>query len=246
MPVATNLSQRINMMSKDLKNWTPRPKPQRVTLSGRFVRLEPLNVAQHGDALFVAETEGDAEERFRYLYDTVPASRADYGLWLAKAEASEDPLFFVVIDQATNAVIGRQTLMRIDAANGVVEIGNIHWGPQMQRSAKSTEAFYLHAAYVFDDLGYRRFEWKLNNDNAPSHKAALRFGYAAEGVFRQHLVVKGLNRDTAWYAMIDADWPVIKAAFERWLHPDNFDSNGQQIKRLEAIREQLNGGQVKR
>jgi RimJ/RimL family protein N-acetyltransferase len=232
-------------MTVDLKNWTPRPRPERITLNGRLVRLEPLNAAQHGDGLFAAETEGDAEERFRYLYDTVPVSRAAYASWLAKAEASEDPLFSVVIDQATNAVIGRQTLMRIDAANGVVEIGNIHWGAAMQRSAKSTEAFYLHAAHVFDDLGYRRFEWKLNNDNAPSHKAALRFGYTAEGVFRQHLVVKGLNRDTAWYAMIDSDWPVIKQAFEHWLAPENFDSNGQQIKRLEAIREQNHGGQIK-
>jgi RimJ/RimL family protein N-acetyltransferase len=236
MPVPINLSQRINMMTKDLSNWTPRPKPERVTLKGRYVRLEPLNAGKHGNELFAAETEGDAAARFRYLYDTVPASRVDYAPWLAKAEASEDPLFSVVVDQATNAVIGRQTLMRIDAANGVVEIGNIHWCPAMAGTAKSTEAFYLHARHVFDDLGYRRFEWKLNNENAPSHKAALRFGYTAEGVFRQHLVVKGLNRDTAWYAMIDSDWPVIKRGFERWLQPDNFDSSGTQIKRLEELR----------
>ena len=228
----------------DLSNWTPRQRPERITLQGRYVRLEPLNAAQHGDGLFIAETEGDAEARFAYLYDTVPASRAAYQLWLDKAAASEDPLFFVVIDQETSAVIGRQTLMRIDAANGVIETGNIHWGPHMQRSPKSTEAFYLHAKHVFDDLGYRRFEWKLNNLNQPSHKAAVRFGFTFEGIFRQHLVVKGQNRDTAWYAMIDKDWPLIKAAFERWLHLDNFDSNGVQIERLEAIREKLNGRQA--
>jgi RimJ/RimL family protein N-acetyltransferase len=229
----------------DLSNWKPRPRPERVTLHGKQVRLEPLNAKKHGDELFAAEIEGDADARFKYLYDTVPASREAYEPWLIRAEASEDPLFSVVIDQKTSAVIGRQTLMRIDAANGVVEIGNIHWGPAMQRSAKATEAFYLHAKHVFDDLGYRRFEWKLNNLNQPSHKAALRFGYSAEGIFRQHLVVKGLNRDTAWYAMIDKDWPVIKAALERWLHPDNFDSKGQQVERLEAIRERLHGGQAK-
>ncbi len=232
-------------MIVDLSNWTPRPRPERVTLQGSLVRLEPLSAAKHGDGLFIAETEGDAEARFAYLYDTVPTSREAYAPWLAKAEAGEDPLFSVVIDQATNDVIGRQTLMRIDAANGVVETGNIHWGPKMQRSPKATEAFYLHAAHVFDDLGYRRFEWKLNNLNQPSHKAAMRFGFSFEGIFRQHLVVKGQNRDTAWYAMIDKDWPPIKAAFERWLHPDNFDSNGVQIERLEAIRERLHGGQVK-
>ena len=232
-------------MTSDLSNWAGRPKPERAALHGKLVRLEPLNAAKHGDALYAAEIAGDAEERFRYLYDTVPTSRAAYQPWLDKAEASEDPLFSVVIEQATNAVIGRQTLMRIDAANGVVETGNIHWGPQMQRSPKSTEAFYLHASYVFDTLGYRRFEWKLNNLNEPSHKAALRFGFSFEGIFRQHLVVKGQNRDTAWYAMIDKNWPVIKQAFETWLQPSNFDQSGQQIARLEDIRDGLNGGQIK-
>ena len=233
-------------MIADLSNWTPRPKPERATLQGKLVRLEPLSAAKHGDGLYAAETEGDAEARFAYLPDKVPTSREAYAPWLAKAEASDDPLFSVVIDQETSTVIGRQTLMRIDATNGVVETGNIHWGPQMQRSPKSTEAFYLHASYVFDTLGYRRFEWKLNNLNQPSHKAALRFGFSFEGIFRQHLVVKGQNRDTAWYAMIDKDWPVIKQAFETWLQPSNFDASGQQIARLEDIRDGLNGGQIKR
>ena len=228
----------------DLSKWTPRPKPQRVTLQGRFVWLEPLSASKHGDGLYTTETEGDAEARFGYLPDHVPTDRARYKDWLEKAEANQDMMFWVVVDAATGEVLGRQTLMRIDAANGVIETGNIHWGPQMQRSPKSTEAFYLHAKHVFDDLGYRRFEWKLNDLNQPSHKAAIRFGFSFEGIFRQHLVVKGQNRDTAWYAMIDQDWPVIKAAFERWLHPDNFDSNGVQIERLEAIRESLNGGQA--
>lgn len=231
-------------MTDDLSNWTPRPKPERVILHGKHVRLEPLSAAQHGDGLFAAETSGDADARFRYLYDMPPVSREAYQPWLDKAESSEDPLFSAVIDQKTNQIVGRQTLMRIDAANGVVEIGNIHWTPAMAGSPKSTEAFYLHAKHVFDDLGYRRFEWKLNNLNKPSHKAALRFGYTAEGIFRQHLVVKGLNRDTAWYAMIDKDWPIIKQAFELWLQPSNFDAEGQQIARLEDIRKTLNGGQA--
>jgi RimJ/RimL family protein N-acetyltransferase len=229
-------------MTENLAHWTPRPKPERITLQGRNVRLEPLSAAKHGDDLFAAEASGDAEARFRYLYDMPPANREAYQPWLDKAEASEDPLFFAVIDQVTGKAVGRQTLMRIDAANGVVEIGNIHWTPSMAGSAKSTEAFFLHAAYVFDTLKYRRFEWKLNNLNAPSHKAAQRLGYTAEGVFRQHLVVKGLNRDTAWYAMIDKDWLIIKQAFELWLDPANFDAKGQQQRRLEDIRSTLKNG----
>jgi RimJ/RimL family protein N-acetyltransferase len=227
------------MMSENLSNWTPRLRPEHVVLEGRFVRLEPLSVAKHGDDLFAAETAPGADERFRYLYDLPPASRAEYQPWLDKAEASEDPLFFAIVDQQTGVSIGRQTLMRIDAANGVVEIGNIHWTPAMAKSPKSTEAFFLHARHVFDDLGYRRFEWKLNNLNQPSHAAAVRLGFTPEGVFRQHLVVKGQNRDTAWYAMIDRDWPRIKQAFELWLDPANFDAAGGQIRRLEDIRNGL-------
>jgi RimJ/RimL family protein N-acetyltransferase len=232
-------------MIVDLKNWTPRPRPERVTLNGRYVRLEPLNAVKHGDDLYAAAIEGDAESRFRYLFDNTPQTRSEFDAWLTKAEASQEPLFYAVVDQRANESVGRQTLMRIDPAHGVIETGNIHWGPKMQRSPRSTEALFLHAAYVFDVLGYRRFEWKCNNDNAPSKVAALRFGFSFEGIFRNHMVAKGGNRDTAWYAMIDDDWPVIKQAFELWLAPENFDSKGQQIKRLEPIREKLNGGQAK-
>jgi RimJ/RimL family protein N-acetyltransferase len=236
MPVAINLSQRINMMTKDLSNWTPRPKPERTTLNGRLIRLEPLNAAKHGDGLYSGATEGDADGRFRWLFDETPQTRAEFDVWLNKVEASDDPLFYAVVNQNTNEAVGRQTLMRIDPAFGVIETGNIHWGPKMQRSPRSTEALYLHAAYVFDVLGYRRFEWKCNNNNEPSKVAALRFGFSFEGLFRNHMVTKGANRDTAWYAMIDDDWPVIKRGFERWLQPDNFDSTGNQIKRLEELR----------
>jgi len=219
----------------DLSNWKPRPLPLRVALEGRFVRLEPLDAIRHGDDLYVAATEGDTEARFRWLSETPPKDRAAFEPWLQKAQASADPLYFSVIDLATGKAVGRQTLMRIDAANGVIETGAIHWGPAMQATPKSTEALYLHARHVFDELGYRRFEWKCNNDNEPSKRAAIRFGFSFEGVFRQHMIVKGLNRDTAWYAMIDKDWPARRAAFEAWLDPANFDAQGQQKRRLQEF-----------
>ncbi len=220
----------------DLANWTPRPAPQRVILEGRYVRLEPLDTARHGDDLYLAATDGDAEARFRWLFETKPASRPEFESWLEKVQVSADPLFSAVVDRASGMAVGRQTLMRIDTTHGVIETGSIHWGPRMQGSVLSTEALFLHARHVFDELGYRRFEWKCHNDNAPSKRAAERFGFAFEGIFRQHMVAKGRNRDTAWFAMMDKDWPKIRAGFEAWLDPDNFDGSGQQKRRLQELR----------
>lgn len=220
----------------DLTNWRGAPVPERVVLEGRYVRLEPLSAALHGDDLFEASSIADIGERFRWLFENPPESREAFEAWLRKVEASTDPLFFAVIDKASGKVAGRQTLMRIDAANGVIEIGNIYWGPLVSRKPAATEALFLFASYIFDRLGYRRFEWKCNNRNEPSKRAAERFGFTHEGVFRQHMVVKGENRDTAWYAMIDKDWPAIRAGFEAWLSPENFSGEGQQKRRLEDCR----------
>lgn len=221
---------------RDLTGWTGCPRPERIDLDGRYVRLELLSAGRHGDDLFVAATAGDAEARFRYLGTFPPDDWTGFQSWIDKAEASADPLYWAVIDKATGKAVGRQSLMRIDAANGVIETGDIHWGPAMQGTRLATEAFYLHARYIFDDLGYRRYEWKLNNENAPSHRAARRFGFSYEGLFRQHMIVKGLNRDTAWYAMTDGDWSRIRDALEGWLSPENFDSDGRQKRRLEEFR----------
>ena len=125
--------------------------------------------------------------------------------------------------------------MRIVPEHGVIEIGGVYWGPALARTRKATEALFLHARYVFDELGYRRFEWKCNDRNAPSRAAALRFGFEFEGVFRQHMIVKGVNRDTAWFAMLDGDWPRIRAEYERWLAPDNFDAEGRQLTPLRIV-----------
>ncbi|MEP0941882.1 MAG: GNAT family protein [Rhizobiaceae bacterium] len=220
----------------DLANWQPCPRPQRVVLDGHFTRLEPFDAAIHGKGLFEAATLADADGRFTFLPERPPASLAEFQPWLTAAEASEDPLYFAVIDKRSNTVEGRQTLMRINEANGVIETGHIFWGGRISQTPVTTEAFYLFAKYVFEDLGYRRFEWKCDNANQPSKRAAERFGMSAEGVFRQALVVKGKNRDTAWFSMIDEEWPVMRKAFQAWLAPENFDSDGRQRKKLQEFR----------
>lgn len=151
------------------------------------------------------------------------------------AAALDDPLMFAVVDRQTSVAQGRQSLMRITPEHGVIEIGNVYWGPDLVRTRKATEAVFLFARYVFDDLGYRRFEWKCNERNEPSKAAALRFGFQFEGVFRQHMIVKGENRDTAWFSMLDRDWPRIKAEYERWLEGDNFDAAGLQRTKLRVV-----------
>ena len=216
----------------DLTNWKGVARPERITLEGRYTRIEPLDTARHGDDLLASARAPGAEDRFRYLFEDAPADRAAFSPWLEKAVSSADPLFFATIDKRTGRAEGRQALMRIDNVHGVIEIGSILWGPAIARSRVTTETLYLFASYVFDTLGYRRFEWKCNNLNEPSKRAAERFGFVYEGIFRQHMVAKGQNRDTAWFAMIDADWPRLKAGYERWLSPENFDEAGQQKTKL--------------
>jgi RimJ/RimL family protein N-acetyltransferase len=218
-----------------LSDWHPRTRPTRVRLEGAFCRLEPLDPGLHGTDLFTASMAPGAEERFRYLFDT-PSDRPGFDQWIAQAAASEESLFFGVVDSATRRCEGRQALMRITPEHGVIEIGSILWGPAIARTRVATEALFLHARYVFEELGYRRFEWKCNARNEPSMRAALRFGFKYEGTFRQHMVHKGQNRDTAWFGMLDKDWPAIRKGFERWLQPTNFDRRGGQKDRLEDLR----------
>jgi len=220
----------------DLRDWTPRPKPERKVLESHYVRLEPLDAARHGDDLFSASSVQDAAQRFTWLFEVPPATREAFEPWLEKVSGSEDPLFFAVIDKASGKVAGRQALMRIDPVHGAIEIGNIYWGPLISRKPAATEAQFLFMQYIFDELGYRRYEWKCNDNNAPSKRAAERFGFQFEGIFRQHMVTKGNNRDTAWFSIIDSEWPALKQAYQAWLAPENFDSDGQQIRKLEDFR----------
>lgn len=223
----------------DLTNWTGREPVGKRVLEGRFVRLEPFDGKVHGQGLYEASTMADADDRFRYLPEVAPTDMDAFRAWFEVAEASTDPIYYAVIDKISGKVAGRQTFLRTDAANGVTEIGHIFWSSLIARTPATTEAFYLFAKYVFDDLQYRRFEWKCNDANEPSKRAALRYGMSAEGVHRQALVVKGKNRDTAWFSMLDHEWPLCKAALEAWLSADNFDDAGQQIERLEDIRQRL-------
>ena len=216
----------------DLSAWRGVPRPERVVMEGRYARLEPLDPSRHGADLLASAQAPGADDRFRYLFEDAPSDAASFTPWLEKASAGIDPLFFAVIDKATGRAEGRQALMRIDPVHGVIEIGSILWGPAIARSRIATEALYLFAAYAFDTLGYRRFEWKCNDLNEPSKRAALRFGFTFEGVFRHHMVAKGRNRDTAWFAVIDSDWPRLKAGYEAWLQPNNFDKDGQQCSKL--------------
>jgi RimJ/RimL family protein N-acetyltransferase len=208
-----------------------RSAPERVTLSGRYVWLEPLD-ERHVDDLFALSTGEDGRARYDYLPTLPPDERQDVAVWAERQMVLNDPLCYAVTDVETGRCLGRQSLMNIVPDHGVIELGGILWGRDMARTRKATEAFFLAAGYVFDDLGYRRFEWKCNALNEPSRRAALRFGFRYEGIFRQHMIVKGQNRDTAWFGMTDGDWPAIKAGLEAWLAPDNFDADGQQRRKL--------------
>lgn len=215
----------------DLKDWQPRPRPARVTLEGRYCRLEPLDAKRHGADLLERTNGPGSEVLYRYLSEG-PFTKPELDEWFVRRASSDDPLFYAVIDKASGRCEGRQALMRITPEFGVIEVGNVLWGPGIARTRVATEALFLHARYVFDDLGYRRFEWKCNSENAKSRRAAERFGFQYEGLFRQHMIHRGGNRDSTWFAMIDSEWPALRAGFERWLAPENFDANGRQKTRL--------------
>jgi RimJ/RimL family protein N-acetyltransferase len=225
------------MTAPDLSNWQPRPAPQRQPLTGRFVRLEPLDPGQHGDDLWLA-LQGPDPALWDYLPYGPFASREAFDAWLVGNAQSADPLFFSVIDLSSGRAVGLLSYLRITPKDGCIEIGHIAFGQAMQRTPGSTEAVWLLARHVFDDLGYRRLEWKCNALNARSMRAAERLGFVYEGLFRQHMVSKGHNRDTAWFAIIDGEWPARRTAFERWLAADNFGAKGRQKRRLEQLREE--------
>lgn len=207
--------------------------PERRVLQGRFGRLEPLDEGKHGESLWRAVA--GADDMWGYLpYGPWP-DEASLRAWLKERQSLADPLYYAVVEGKSGRALGCVTLMRFDEPNGCIETGHIFYSPALQRTPLATEAIYLEAKHIFDDLGYRRFEWKCNNANEPSRRAAARFGFVFEGVFRQHLIVKGRNRDTAWFSMIDGEWPARKSAFERFLSADNFDADGKQKESLSSI-----------
>lgn len=195
--------------------------------------LEPLDAELHTADLWNGAQGQD--EVWTYLADGPYASEAELRRALEEKQASASAVFFALLTEVNGRAEGYASYMRMDPANGVIEVGNILFAPLLQRTIAATEAMYLMARHVFDDLGYRRYEWKCNAENAPSRRAALRLGFTFEGIFRQHMVVKDRNRDTAWFAMLDHEWPPRKRAFEEWLDPVNFDSKGNQRRSLGAI-----------
>jgi RimJ/RimL family protein N-acetyltransferase len=200
-------------------------RPERVMLEGRHAKIVPLDAAAHATALYAGSMDA---ELWQYLFNGPYTDEAEFRAWLEGRQNSEDPLFFTVLDAASGAAVGYCSLMRIEPAHRVIEVGNILYLPCLQRTAGATEAMYLLARYVFDELGYRRYEWKCDARNAPSRRAALRLGFTFEGIFRQHMIVKGKNRDTAWFSMLDTEWENRKRRFELWLDPANFDAQGKQ------------------
>ncbi|NQW12280.1 MAG: GNAT family N-acetyltransferase [Alphaproteobacteria bacterium] len=227
MTVRTNhLDQPIGF---PVPGWTGATPPARTPMQGRTVRLEPLDAAAHGGDLFAAYG-ADAEGR---LWTYLPAGpfnddRPGFDAWLKGCEASADPLFFTAIDQTNGTALGVASYLRIEPKVGVIEVGFITFSPALQRTVMATETMFLMMARVFDALGYRRYEWKCDNLNAPSNAAAKRLGFSYEGLFRQATIYKGRNRDTAWYSILDTEWPALKTAFETWLDSANFDAEGRQ------------------
>ena len=211
-------------------------RPSRATLEGRFARLEPLDANKHGRDLYEATHGPDREAIWAYIGDGPFADFESFRISLETKAKSEDPLFFAIIDKADGKAKGYSTLMRIDVPNRVIEVGNIVYGSAMQKTPLATEVQFLLMKHAFEDLGFRRYEWKCNALNMPSRRAADRYGFTYEGLFRQHMIIKGRNRDTTWYAIIDSEWPSIKSGFERWLAPDNFTPDGQQKQSLASLR----------
>lgn len=215
-----------------LEDWQPRIHPPRTTMAGKYCRLEAFSPEHHAEELFKAyalDTEG---RNWAYLSSGPFASLEEFKQWCENICTGDDPLFFTVIDKGSDKPTGVASYLRVDTAIGNIEVGHIHFSPLLQGTRMATEAMYLMMCRVFDELGYRRYEWKCNALNAPSCKAAERFGFQFEGIFRQATISKNRNRDTAWFAMLDEDWPRIKPGFERWLADDNFDATGLQIRSL--------------
>lgn len=213
-------------------NWQGARVPERMVLEGRFCRLEPLEVACHAAELYQA-LQLDAQQS-NWTYLDMPAERAAFIAWLEAMQTQRDPLFFVIVDGTSGKPVGLASYLRIDAANGVIEVGWLHYSPLLQRTPAATEAMYLMMRQAFA-WGYRRYEWKCNALNAPSMRAAGRLGFTFEGIFRQARVDRGRNRDTAWFSVLDGEWPALQRAFEHWLAPDNFDAAGRQRAPLQVL-----------
>lgn len=229
----TRINEHGQPVGLPLPDWRGARPPARETIEGARIRLEPLDADRHAEALFRAYAADPKGVNWTYLPYGPFANVVEYQAWLAARQASRDELFFTLIDPARSQPIGVAAYLRIAPETGSIEVGHLSYSPALQRTPASTEAMYLMMKRVFDDWGYRRYEWKCDALNAPSRAAATRLGFRYEGVFRQLMVVKGRNRDTAWFSILDSEWPGLRAGFEAWLAPENFDGEGRQRRRLE-------------
>lgn len=220
----------------DLPDWSPRPLPPRAPMCGRTCRVEPLDAERHAADLFSAFSAAPDRRSWTYLGGILPETQAAYRAELNGMAAGADPLFHAIVDAQTGRAVGLASYLRIDPANGVIEVGHLHFSPALAQRPAATEAMALMMARAFDELGYRRYEWKCDALNAPSRAAALRYGFSFEGIFRNAVVVKGRSRDTAWFSVTDAEWPGVRAAFAAWLAPANFDAEGRQRRALADLR----------
>jgi RimJ/RimL family protein N-acetyltransferase len=218
-----------------LAGWTARSRPPRSAMEGRFCRVEPIDPDRHAADLHAANVQDPTGVHWTYLSYGPFERLEDYRDWMTKSCLGDDPMFHAVVSRATGCAVGVASYMRIDERAGVIEVGHINYAPPLQRTPAATEAMYLMMRRAFDELGYRRYEWKCDALNARSRAAAERLGFRFEGIFRQATVYKNRNRDTAWFSIVDSEWPALKAAFERWLSPENFDGAGRQRRSLGSL-----------
>lgn len=209
-------------------NWSARSAPSRQSMSGRYCTLESIDVARHATSLYESLQANPEPSDWTYLPYGPFQQYVDFKHWLEREATSDDPLFYAIRDGKAGALVGIASYLRIQPEVGVIEVGHIHFSPVLQKTPMATEAMFLMMQRVFDELGYRRYEWKCDALNARSRSAALRLGFQFEGIFRQATMYKNRNRDTAWFSIIDGEWPTIKSAFQTWLSPDNFDAQGNQ------------------
>lgn len=236
VPTSPRLNELGQPIGDPLPNWQPPPVPDRSPITGQWCRLEPLDADRHASALFEANALDTEGRNWTYLFGGPYKDLAEYTDWMRASCAGDDPLFFAFCDANTGAPVGLGSYLRITPSAGSIEVGHLCFSPKMQRTPLATDAMYLMMRNAFD-LGYRRYEWKCDSLNAPSRAAAARFGFQYEGLFRQAAVYKGRNRDTAWFSILDSEWPQLRAGFEAWLSPTNFDADGEQQRSLAECRE---------
>ncbi len=232
--IHSEVPARSRELSGEFVDTSPAPRPERITHTGRFVTLEPLDVDRHGDELWEVAGDPAADDSWTYLGYGPWASKAEYISWIRLQQESADPLFFAFRDNVSGRAVGTGTLMRITPEARSIEVGHLWFSLKLQRTPAASEAIYLLIKHAFD-IGYRRMEWKCNALNEPSRRAARRFGFTYEGTFYQHMFSKGRNRDTAWYSILDSEWPTIDSGFQTWLAPENFDESGFQRLALGSL-----------